>query len=369
MSRLKASWVRAASGVLLSLVLAAPVQGADPTRMVGPLDVVARRTLVAKAAGLYACAAIPETIREVSGVDFFTDASQSIVDVDAQNRHRAAVKPTEDYARGVQAIALSYLKFAPADLTIADCALDWLHDWAKKDGLLDDPSTLAADRQQENIIAGLAQAALLVMTEPRLSPAKVQPVQAWFQKLGTLVKDRWSEPEAQAIGEEARAWALTTVLLTGIVAQDRGLTTWAIVGLKQFLTRIDAQGFIRGLEPRERRLRHTHMIALSALVLAAETLSRNGQDLYVAEGAALRRLADLVIRGYMEPGPFVQKARGIAQSWPPKFQPYMAAWMEPYYTRFRDARLVPFLSANRHVSWIQMGGDTTTLYGTKPLPQ
>ncbi|KJV10336.1 hypothetical protein VZ95_05600 [Elstera litoralis] len=369
MTRLKDAWVRAACGILFTLTLAAPVQGADPARMVGPLDVVARRTLIAKTAGLYACAAIPDTVREVSGVDFFTDASQSIVDPDAQNRHRAAVKPTEDYARGVQAIALSYLKFAPADLTIADCALDWLNAWASNDGLLDDPATLAADRQQENLIAGLAHAALVVMHEPRLSPAKVQPVQAWFQKLGALVKERWSQPEAQTIGEESRAWAFTATLLAGIVAQDRGLTTWATVGLKQFLTRIDAQGFIRGLEPRERRLRHTHMIALSALVLAAETLSRNGQDLYAAEGGAVRRLADLVIRGYQEAGPFVQKARGIAQSWPPKFQPYMAAWMEPYYTRFRDARLVPLLTANRHISWIQMGGDVTTLYGTKPLPQ
>ncbi|MFY8105858.1 MAG: alginate lyase family protein [Elstera sp.] len=369
MMRLSGSWFNAAAGVVLALALAAPAQGADVKPMQGPLDVAARRALVAKSAGLYACAAIPETVREAGGVDFFTDASQSIVDVDAQSRHRAAVKPVEDYARGVQAIALSYLKFAPADLSIADCALDWLSAWAKEEGLLDDPATLAADRQQEAVIAGIAQAALIVMTDPRLSSAKLQPVQEWFQKLGTVVKDRWSQPDALKIGEEARAWAFTATLLAGIVAQDRGLTTWATVGLKQFLTRIDAQGFIRGLEPRERRLRHTHMIALSALVLAAETLSRNGQDLYAAEGGAVRRLADLVIRGYQDPSTFVQKARGIAQSWPPKFQPYMAAWMEPYYARFRDARLVPFLVTNRHVSWIQMGGDLTTLYGVKPLPQ
>lgn len=368
MSRQKAFWRRVACGVFLTVTLAASAQSADPAPMHGPLDVATRRTLIAKAAGLYACATIPEVVREVSGVDFFTDTSQSLVDAEAQSRHRAAVKPTEDYVRGVQAIALSYLRYAPADLTIADCALDWLSAWAMGDGLLDDPATLAADRQQENLIAGLAHAALLVLNEPRLAPEKTAPVQEWFQKLGAQIKERWGQPEAQTIGEESRAWALTATLLAGIVAQDRSLTTWATVGVKQLLTRIDAQGFIRGLEPRERRLRHTHMIALSALVLAAETLSRNGQDLYAAEGAALRRLADLVIRGYQDAAPFVQKARGIAQSWPPKFQPYMAAWMEPYYSRFRDARLVPFLTANRHISWIQMGGDTTTLYGTKPLP-
>jgi poly(beta-D-mannuronate) lyase len=360
-------WFSTVVGLVVTLAL--PVFGADPGPMQGPLDVVARRILVAKSAGLYACAAVPESVREADGVDFFTDSSQSTVDVDAQNRHRAAVKPVEDYARGVQAIALSYLKFAPADLSIADCALDWLNAWAKEEGLSDDPSTLAADRQQEAVIAGLAQAALIVLTEPRLSPAKVRPVQEWFQKLGTVTKDRWSQPDALKLGEESRAWAFTATLLAGIVAQDRGLTTWATVGLKQLLTRIDAQGFIRGLEPRERRLRHAHMIALSALVLAAETLSRNGHDLYAAEGGAVRRLADLVTRGYQDSTPFVQKARGIAQSWPPKFQPYMAAWMEPYYARFRDARLVPFLVTNRHISWIQMGGDLTTLYGIKPLPQ
>lgn len=368
MTRPRGAWLRALSAGLLAGALALPVRGADPAPFVGPLDMAARRQLVAKPAGLYACAAVPEPIRTVTGVDFFTDASQSIVDPDAQTRHRAAVKPVEDYVRGVQAIALSYLKFSPADPSIADCALDWMIAWAKDEGLTGDPVTLAGDRQQENMIVGLAHAALMVLSEKRLAATKVHAVQTWFQTLGGSIRDRWQEPDANSLGEDARAWALTATLLAGLAGQDRALTDWAKAGLKQYLARIDAQGFIRGLEPRERRLRHTHMTALSALVLAAEALKANGVDLYAAEGAALRRLADLVIRGYQDPGPFVQKARGIAQSWPPKFQPYMVAWMEPYYTRFKDARLVPFLTANRHISWIPMGGDVTSLYGTKPLP-
>lgn len=368
MNALRGAWGRAFGGGLLAVALVLPVQATEPPPLLGPIDVPARRALVAKPAGLYACAAIPEAIRTATGVDFFTDGSQSIVDVDAQTRHRAAVKPLEDYVRGVQAIALSYVKFAPADLTIADCALDWLAAWARDDGLTGDPATLAADRQQETMVAGLAHATLLVLAEPRLAAAKLAPVRAWLQTLGGAIRQRWSTPEAKELGEEGRAWALTAVLLAGTVAQDRGLTDWATQGLKLLLTRIDAQGFVRGLEPRERRLRHAHMLTLAALVLSGETLKRNGIDLYAAEGAALRRLADLTIRGYQDPTPFVQKARGIAQSWPPRFQTYMAAWMEPYYSRFKDARLVPFLAANRHISWIPMGGDVTTLYGTKPLP-
>lgn len=368
MTPVRGAWMRVLTAGFLAGALALPARGAAPVPFVGPLDVAARRPLVAKPAGLYACTVAPDPIRTVTGVDFFTDGSQSIVDPDAQNRHRAAVKPVEDYVRGVQAIALSYLKFSPADPSIADCALDWMIAWGKDEGLTGDPVTLAGDRQQENMVAGLAHAALMVLSEKRLAPAKVQAVQTWFQALGGVIRDRWQEPDANTLGEDAHAWALTAVLLSGLAGQDKALTDWATAGLKQFLPRIDAQGFIRGLEARERRLRHTHMTTLSALVLAAEALKANGTDLYVAEGAAIRRLADLVIRGYQDPGPFVQKARGIAQSWPPKFQPYMVAWMEPYYTRFQDARLVPFLTANRHVSWIPMGGDVTSLYGTKPLP-
>jgi poly(beta-D-mannuronate) lyase len=98
------------------------------------------------------------------------------------------------------------------------------------------------------------------------------------------------------------------------------------------------------------------------LVLIAEVAAQNGMALYGECGGAIHRLARVVVDSLTDPG-FFERTTGERQDWVGNLTGDSLAWAEPYYTRFGDARLVPWLTRFRPIRHRWFGGDATLAYG------
>ncbi len=352
---------------LLAILLPAlPAWAAGPDPVLkGPVDVAARRALIGKPAGLFACEQPPDPVREVEAVPYLTDRNESIADPDLLAQHRAAVKPVEDYARNIQQIAEAYLRSQPADGSIADCAMDWLLRWAGEDAMLAPVANSTAARQREFMVAAIAVPYLSVREDSTQFTAKREQAGQWFAALGRAIMADW-EASPQRPRPSTRIWGGAAVMLAGAAAEDRGLYEAGLRRVRAVLPLIRADGAIQGETDRLSRMRHTHMVALNGLVLAAETAARNGADLYAEQNGAIRRLADLALRGMVDEAVFDGLA-GARQQWPGRLSGSMFAWAEAYYARFADARAVPLLKQYRPARSVAFGGDATLAYGSKGL--
>jgi poly(beta-D-mannuronate) lyase len=102
------------------------------------------------------------------------------------------------------------------------------------------------------------------------------------------------------------------------------------------------------------------------LVLIAEVAAQNGTDLYRENNGAIHRLAGLVIDGLTDAG-HLERLTDERQEEVGEPTGGSLAWAEPYYTRFGDARLVPWLTRFRPLRHRWFGGDATLAYGVPQL--
>lgn len=356
---------------LVSLVCAAMIAfggvALAAPRLEGAVDPQQRRAVVGKPGGFRACVDPPPPEKDIAAIGFYKDRAGTQLDPDAQARNRLAVKPVEDYARSVQAMADNYLRAAPADVEIARCVLDWLYAWAQADALLGEADNRQAQYERAWMTSALAAPLLLIRDESGLDAAKLRAVSDWLKRLGEAVRqNRLADATVGEPSDAHRNWAALAVMAAGAAVNDPALFDWAVDQYRDAVGRIQEDGALATEMGRGPRARHYHLSALAPLVLMAEIGARNGRDLYNMRGGALHRLADRVIVGLDDPSFFVARS-GAAQEWLGRFSGAHLAWAEPYYARFRDARLVPWLLQNRPARNIYFGGDATLAFGA-PLP-
>lgn len=353
-------------GILILLTLVSGI-GQAGEGWKGPVDITSRRVLVGKVAGLYPCLEPPPSLHDITAFHYFKDKANSIIDPDLLARNRLAVRPLEDYARSVQGIAEAYLRSAPVDSAIAQCALDWLWEWANDDALLGEMSSRQAVYQREWTTIALALPFLTVRDNPSLDPARRARVVSWFHDLGDAIRRAHDQGGAIDTLNNHMNWAAAAVMTTAIIAHDDVGLNWALTRYRMALQQIQPEGSLPLEMARGSRARHYHLFALSPLVLMAEIGARNGWDLYDQENRALHRLVNRVIEGLADASWFEQRA-GAPQEWPVRFSGSYLAWAEIYYARYRDPRLLVWLQRHRPARSTLLGGDATLYYGVMPLP-
>lgn len=340
-------------------------------KLAGPIDVAARRLAVGKPSGLYACLEIPQPERDIQAMVYFKDKANSLIDPDQFARNKNAVRGVEDFARGVQGIAEAYLRSAPADGSIAQCALDWLAAWAESDAMLGEMSSRQSLYERQWMIVGLGIPYLIIRDEPTLSPRKKALVRDWFVKLLAALRD---PPTPRDLSDSLRIrdsrnniqnWAGAATMVAAVVLNDRPAFDAAVESYKRGIDEVAPDGSLPMELARLSRAQHYHIFALQPLVLMAEIGMRNGVDLYSYREGAIHRLADLVIRTLDDPKWFENRA-SAPQEWIGKPSGALFAWAEPYYARFRDRRLEPYLNKYRPCRYLPFGGDATLAYGVAP---
>jgi poly(beta-D-mannuronate) lyase len=137
-------------------------------------------------------------------------------------------------------------------------------------------------------------------------------------------------------------------------------------GYRAAAAQIRADGTLPLELVRKSKARHYHLFALTPLVLIAEAGARNDLDLYGERGGAIHRLVGRVVESLDDPGDF-ERLTGAKQDWVGAFGGGSLVWMEPYFSRFRDPRLAPWLARFRPMRHPWFGGDATLCFGSPIL--
>jgi poly(beta-D-mannuronate) lyase len=333
-----------------------------------PFDVAARRAQAGSRLAPFHCPQPPPAQLRATGMVFYRPGGNATaIDPAAQAANDVLARPVNDYMAFVVHTASDYMRSRPADPQRAACVLTWLAAWATADALREAPDQQG--RYLRNWTqADLAIAYLTIRDAPGLDPVSMQRVTDWFVKLGAAVNADFSTGWER---NNHLYWAAVSAVSAGVITNNRTLFDWGINTARDALTEIAADGTLpRELARRDRALSY-HAFALQALSWVACFAAANGSDLWHAQGGALLRLDDLMVRNL--PYPAIMEAKsGYAQNtngllgWPSR---RALSWAEPYYAVTHDARLVPYLRAAR--PWIgsaRNGGDMTLAFGAA-LPQ
>ena len=339
---------------------------ASSERLRPPFDIVQRRgQMGALDAREVNCQPPPSPVRDLTFQGFYRKASgSSVVDQDAMRRYRAARKPVDDFERAIIEQSDRYVAAKPANAGRAKCVLDWLHRWARADAYLGDVSQQGGFVRKWSL-GTISLAYLKTRDAAGLDSVRKKAIEEWIGKWASVVHDDYATNLHRSSRNNNHAyWAAWSVGLAAVVLNNRDLFDWMVARYRMALGQIAPDGTLPLELKRGSKALHYHVFSTQALVLIAELGTRNGIDLYEARDGALKRLIKRTAAGLADPAFFTEKT-GKTQSWVGKLNGSKLAWMEPYYARFRDPVLAPWIKRFRPMKNRRIGGNATLLYGTK----
>jgi poly(beta-D-mannuronate) lyase len=292
--------------------------------------------------------------------------SSSEVDAEAMRKYRAATAPIAAYENAITRMSDAYLSAAERDAALAGCVLDWLYAWAAQGAML-----TAESHQGEFLrkwgLAPVAATYIKIRHATGLDDAKNAAVRKWIADWAHIVRDDYDSHTARSSRRNNHLnWAALSVTWAGVATDDRALFDWGLAKYRIALEQIAKDGTLPLEIDRKSKARHYHLFALQPLVFIAETAARNGVDLYTEDSGALQRLVARVVASLDDPSYFA-RLTGQKQAWIGKLNGGKLTWMEPYYARFADARLRPWLDRFRPLKNRRTGGNATLLYSPDPF--
>jgi poly(beta-D-mannuronate) lyase len=293
---------------------------------------------------------------DVFGHQYYIDKQHSIVDQDLVEADKEAFKGVRAYVDRVNSFAERYFS-DHANVAEARCAIEWLDGWASRGALLGKQNRKGS-YEIKWTLGGLAHSYFRIKNASGLpSPAK-ERVEAWLKRVVTQVVAQNKETRNNHLN-----WAVFAVGTTALATGAPELRDWAVARFRQAVKEIRPDGTLELEMKRAGRALSYHAFALEPLIAFAELAKSDGLDLYAESAPALRRLGDRVLEGEADPRTFEQAA-GAKQE---PVRPMIDAWMEPYYARFPDPRIVPYLKKRRPLHDRRIGGNATLFYGVKKI--
>jgi poly(beta-D-mannuronate) lyase len=344
-----------------------PVAGVIVTeRLRGPFDVAERRALFGRSIDRFDCPQSLPPVRDVLVEGFYTDKDASVVNRQAMVRYREAIKPITDYEWQIATISDTVVRSSPPNPATARCALERLDDWAGQGALLGRINSQGA-QVRTLALSSIASSYLKVRDTEGLETIKGRRVEAWIRQLASEVTSYYSARTGSDVLNNQAYWAGLASILAGVAVNDKGLFTWGIERYRLGISQIQADGTLPLELAHRSKARYYHTFALMPLVLIGEVAAQNGIDLYGEGGGAIHRLAGRVIDSLDDPV-FFERAAGVQQDWVGELNGGSLAWTEPYFARFGNQRLVPWLLRLRPMRTPWFGGDATLLFGVPQIP-
>ncbi len=358
---------------LLTLVLLIPRASAlgSEVRYVSPYDVESRRAIFGTTSSTQHCPSALHAVTKLEMPGYYENHEE-------WNRQ---VKPLYSYVDSVARITDRYLRQTQRSLEVASCGLEWLHAWAKENAMTGSIKGRQGYYERKWASGSIALSYLKIRDQSGLDDDKKKSVESWIGRLADIVQD-------SSTGETSRRnnhayWNGMTNIANGILLNRRDLFDSGIGAYKLALSEMRSDGILPLELDRKEHALHYHNFALGPLIFIAELAAKQGSDLYRERsrgnpnvsadgGPDVHKLVDLVIRSLEDPGYF-RKFSPIPQAMRKgKISDYISdlelTWMELYYSRFKEPRLVRFICRLRPLYNWRTGGDATLAWAVKDLP-
>ncbi|WP_260924708.1 alginate lyase family protein [Novosphingobium sp. 9] len=288
--------------------------------------------------------------------------NSTVINAEADAQYLADTAPVTSFANAVTKRADHYVEAKSTADFDASCALEWLDEWARGNALLG-----KINRQGESVRKwelGTFATTFLKISHAHLDPEKQARVVDWLHKLAIAAKSDFSrDPDLNSRKNNHLYWAGWSVAAAGIATGDRSLLEWGMDCFRTGVDQIRDDGTLPLELARRNRAASYHMFAMQPLIMLAEAGETNGISAYAYNDGRLKKLIDLNLRALADKSVF-QSLTGFEQE--PSETASALSWMEPYFARFHDARLLPWLSKYRPMNTRRTGGDITALYAPMP---
>lgn len=300
------------------------------------------------------CPPPPVLPRDITTTSFYVDKAHSVPDPERYAAYRASVKPLNDGARSVAAMADTYR--VSGDVAAARCVATWLTSFAHGDALTGTMSSNQAYYVQGWTLGAFAIDWLKVRGAPGISDEARTLVPKWLDRVGRLNRDYYTGRDDKVDGRNNhRYWAGLTAAASGIAADRRDAFDWGMNSMRSGLAQVDADGTLPLEMARRAKALHYHLFALAPLVTIAELGAANGIQAYRENGGALERLGRRALAGVADPTFFADRA-GVAQE-EIKRSADSLAWAIPFERRFPDPRVRAMLAGLPSTGVLYLGGN------------
>lgn len=292
-----------------------------------------------------------------------SDSARATLNVEANRRYKAMTRNITDLERGVSNSVHRYMaRGNPQEL---ECALTWLHTWAKADALLSSNFNHTGKSMRKWALGSLAGAYL------RLKFSESQPLQGhrqqaeeiekWFLQVADQVVADWDQLPLKNTNNHSY-WAAWSVMAVAVISDHRELFDWSVGQFRLAASQVNDEGLLPNeLKRRERALAY-HNYSLPPLTMIAAFARANGVDLREENDAALQRLAENVLEGLDDKKRFGKRVNARQETEDLR-ENSKFVWLEPYCTLYRcQPKTLEWKASMSPLKTYRLGGDISTLF-------
>lgn len=306
------------------------------------------------------CPMTPNSIHDMEYVSIYTDRSNgvSIVDKEAQKKYRQQNADIKKYERQIA-------KWIEERKHLS-CVIQWLYDWSIKDSLLHGKVNFQGEATRKWALATLSSHYIQIRNLKGIDKKKTKKIDQWLERVADqAIKDYERNPEAISRNNNHMYWAAWAVMITGITVNNQSLYHWSAKQYKKAVKEIQEDGTLPLETYRQSKAFHYHLFATAPLVMMAETIVRNDHDIYRYHNEALHKLVNRIVEELETNQRHMEEITGTKQNMEGTITAAQLAWMEPYYARFQEERMKPWLDKLRPMKQRRIGGNMTQLYANQ----
>lgn len=314
------------------------------------------------------CAAAPEPVLSLSYGSRYTDdsATRSEIDPAAAEQADDALRPVDDFLRGLTELANGVFEDGADATAIADCVVGQIAVWADADALSD----LGSDTSNLTVGSRIAGFGLVLMQVLPLATnqTEVATIKAWLGRLMQAQTAYWEKdaPDGARQGN-LRAWAALGGASVATILDDAALRSWAAWSASHVMCSASPDGSLPQEMGRGSYALHYQLHAIAPLVVATLLLDRQGISLQAICDGALGRIVAFAVND-LQSGAATQAITGEVQSYfdgSDTLEGFNLAFIEPYLQLNdmpnRDA-LDRLAETYRPLSYSKLGGNQTLIW-------
>lgn len=316
------------------------------------------------------CPKPPTPSHDLIFTSIYTDKSNgtSKVDEEARKEYRNQISKLKEYENQIYKWIESGFIGDENGTNNISCAISWLSNWAENRSLLDGKTNFQGEAVRKWILASLSSLYIQIKYLPDIDSLEKKEIEKWFKRLGKVViKDYERNPERNSRNNNHMYWAAWSVMITGVALNDIHFYRWGRKKFKQALADIQTDGTLPLEIERQSKAFHYHLFAAGPLVLMAETVTKNGKDMYKYNNKALPRLVDRILEELGNDQAYITDMAGSIQDLDRTITPGNLAWLEVYNTRYPSDTAMIWLEDLRPMIQRRLGGNLTRIYAT-PIP-
>ncbi|RJG09702.1 mannuronate-specific alginate lyase [Pseudomonas cavernicola] len=314
----------------------------------------------------------PSTPEPYTGELFFpskyegSDSARDKLNKTAAAKYRKLTEDVRNLENGVNKWVGKYLE--DGDPEYAECALEWLEEWADDDALLSKKYNHTGKSVRKWALGSISSAYLRLKfsrSEPLAGHGEQsRNIEKWFGKLADQVVRDWNAQPMERRNNH-QYWAAWAVMASAVVLDRRDLFDWSVEQYRHGMAQVDAEGYLPLELSRQTRALAYHNYSMGPLMMIAVFAQANGLDLRTDNNGALQRLAERVEQGLHDPHLFKDKT-GYPQELEDLQENSRFSWLEPYCVLYRcSTQTNAWRQSLEPLSTYRLGGDVTQLFNAQ----